>query len=61
MLPGPILTNDELATLLYIDEDGLVPGWHTFAVDGLFPAKGADAGAGERLRDACLLYTSRCV
>ena len=27
MLPGPILTNDELATLLYVNEDGLVPGW----------------------------------
>ncbi len=40
MLPGPVLTNDELATLLYVDEDGLVPGWHSFAVDGLFAAKG---------------------
>ena len=40
MLPGPVLTNDELATLLYVDEDGLVPGWRTFAVDGLFAAQG---------------------
>jgi glutamate synthase (NADPH) large chain len=52
MLPGPILTNDELATLLYVDEDGVVPGWHTFAIDGLFPAKEEGASAGERLRDA---------
>ncbi|MGC8626222.1 MAG: glutamate synthase large subunit [Acidimicrobiales bacterium] len=51
MLPGPLLSNDELATLLYIDEDGLVPGWHTFAVDGLFPAKG-EQPPGERLREA---------
>jgi glutamate synthase (NADPH) large chain len=51
MLPGPVLTNDELSTLLYVNEDGLVPGWHTFAVDGLFPAKGP-GGPGERLRDA---------
>jgi glutamate synthase (NADPH/NADH) large chain len=51
MLPGPLLSNDELATLLYIDEDGLVPGWHTFAVDGLFPAKG-EQPPGERLRQA---------
>ncbi len=50
-LPGPVLTNDQLATLLYIDEDGLVPGWHTFAVDGLFPARG-ELPAGERLRQA---------
>jgi glutamate synthase (NADPH/NADH) large chain len=48
-LPKPILTNDELATLLYVDEDGLVPGWRTFAIDGLFDAKGTDA-PGERLR-----------
>jgi glutamate synthase (NADPH/NADH) large chain len=51
MLPGPILTNDQLATLLYIDEDRLVPGWHTFAADGLFPAQGDDP-PGERLRQA---------
>ena len=36
--PSPILTNEELAKLLYINEDGTQPGWRTFAVDGLFPA-----------------------
>ena len=51
MLPGPVLTNDELATLLYVNEDGLVPGWHSFAVDGLFAAKG-QGSPGERLRAA---------
>jgi glutamate synthase (NADPH/NADH) large chain len=54
-LRWPVLTNDELATLLYVDEDGLVPGWHTFAIDGLFPAAGAVGGPespGERLRQA---------
>jgi len=50
-LPLPILTNDELATLLYVDEDGLVPGWRTFAIDGLFAAKGP-ASPGERLASA---------
>jgi glutamate synthase (NADPH) large chain len=51
MLPRPVLTNDELATLLYVDEDGLVPGWHSFAIDGLFAARG-QASPGERLRVA---------
>ncbi len=51
MLPGPVLTNDELATLLYVNEDGLVPGWHSFAVDGLFAAKG-QGSPGERLQAA---------
>ncbi len=48
-LPKPVLTNDELATLLYVDEDGLVPGWRTFAIDGLFEARG-ELSPGERLR-----------
>jgi glutamate synthase (NADPH/NADH) large chain len=50
-MPKPILTNDELATLLYVDEDGFVPGWRTFAIDGLFEAKGS-LSPGERLRQA---------
>ena len=50
-LPKPVLTNDELATLLYVDEDGLVPGWRTFAIDGLFEARGSTP-PGERLRNA---------
>jgi glutamate synthase (NADPH/NADH) large chain len=50
-LPGPVLTNDELASLIYIDEDGTVPGWRSFAIDGLFPAKGAGT-PGERLERA---------
>ncbi len=50
-LPCPVLTNDELATLIYIDEDGLVPGWRSFAIDGLFPVKGPGT-PGERLEKA---------
>jgi glutamate synthase (NADPH/NADH) large chain len=46
-LPFPILSNDELAKLLYIDEGG-VDGFKTFAVDGLFPV----AEGGEGLRAA---------
>lgn len=50
-LPRPVLTNDELATLLYIHEDGLVPGWRTFAIDGLFPAN-SELSPGDRLEKA---------
>ncbi len=59
VLPQPVLTNEELAKLLYIDEDGTQPrpagaggqqqGWRTFAIDGLFPVRG-DQPPGERLR-----------
>ncbi len=44
VIPAPILTNEDLAKLLYIDEDGLVEGWRTFAIDGLFDAKAEDPG-----------------
>jgi glutamate synthase (NADPH/NADH) large chain len=46
-LPFPILSNDELAKLIYIDEGG-VEGFKSFAVDGLFPV----AEGGEGLRRA---------
>ena len=48
MLPSPILTNDELAKILYINDDGDHPGFKPFAVDGLFPV----AEGGEGLRRA---------
>ncbi len=40
VLPQPVLTNEELAKLLYVNEDGTRPGWASFAVDGLFPVHG---------------------
>ena len=46
VMPRPVLTNEELAKLLYINEDGTQPGWQTFAVDGLFPAGAAEPGRG---------------
>ncbi len=51
VMPHPVLTNEELAKLLYVNEDGTRPGWETFAIDGLFPV---DSGVapGEALRDA---------
>ena len=44
----PILSNSDLAKLLYINEDGDQPGFRPFAVDGLFPV----AEGGEGLRRA---------
>ena len=44
VLPQPILTNEELAKLLYINEDGTQPGWRSFAIDGLFPVGGESPG-----------------
>jgi glutamate synthase (NADPH/NADH) large chain len=43
VLPQPILTNEELAKLLYINDDNDMPGFKPFAIDGLFRvAEGGD-------------------
>jgi glutamate synthase (NADPH) large chain len=46
VLPRPVLTNEELAKILYADEDGALPGFRAFAVDGLYPV--AEGGDGMR-------------
>ncbi|MEO7557094.1 MAG: glutamate synthase large subunit, partial [Acidimicrobiales bacterium] len=46
VLPTPILSNADLAKLLYINEDGDFPGAKPYAVDGLYPV--ADGGDGLR-------------
>ncbi|MCL2393161.1 MAG: glutamate synthase large subunit, partial [Acidimicrobiaceae bacterium] len=51
VLPQPILTNEELAKLLYINEDDTQPGWRTFAIDGLFRVHHPD-GPGAALQEA---------
>jgi len=46
VVPHPILTNDELAKLLYINDDNDMPGFKPFAIDGLYRV--ADGGDGLR-------------
>ncbi len=46
VLPQPILTNEELAKLLYINDDNDMPGFKPYAIDGLYPV--ADGGEGLR-------------
>jgi glutamate synthase (NADPH/NADH) large chain len=48
VLPEPVIDNDALAKLLYVNEDGDVPGFKAFAIDGLFEVD----GGGEALRAA---------
>jgi glutamate synthase (NADPH) large chain len=47
-LPFPVISNEELAKLLYIHEDGGASGFKAFAIDGLYPV----AEGGEGLRTA---------
>jgi glutamate synthase (NADPH/NADH) large chain len=46
VLPMPVIDNDDLAKLVYDNEDGSTPGFRAFAIDGLFEV----AGGGEALR-----------
>ena len=48
VLPMPVIDNDDLAKLLYVNEDGSTPGFSAFAIDGLFEV----AGGGPALRSA---------
>ena len=48
ILPYPVIDNDELAKLAYVNEHGETPGYQAFAVDGLFDP----TGGGEALREA---------
>jgi glutamate synthase (NADPH) large chain len=48
VVPMPIIDNDDLAKLLYINEDGSTPGYRAFAIDGLFDV----SAGGDGLRDA---------
>jgi len=53
VLPYPVVDNDELAKLVYVNERGETPGFDAFAIDGLFDVTGgaaALAGAIEEVR-----------
>ncbi|MEX2293971.1 MAG: glutamate synthase large subunit [Acidimicrobiales bacterium] len=51
VLPYPILTNAELAKLLYINDDSDMPGFKPFAIDGLYPVAEGGAGLGRALEE----------
>jgi glutamate synthase (NADPH/NADH) large chain len=52
-IPHPVLSNDELAKLLYVNEDGDLPGFSAFAVDGLYPVAGGGAALEAALDEIC--------
>jgi glutamate synthase (NADPH) large chain len=45
LLPQPVIDRDDLAKLLYVNEQGETPGFKAFAIDGLFEV-GAAGSAG---------------
>ncbi|MDP9436115.1 MAG: glutamate synthase large subunit, partial [Actinomycetota bacterium] len=48
VLPFPVLSNDDLAKLQHVNDDGDMPGFAAVTVHGLYPVD----GGGEALRDA---------
>jgi glutamate synthase (NADPH/NADH) large chain len=60
VLASPILSNEELAKIRYVDEEERVTGFHAVVVDSLFAVHG-DADPGERLGTALGALTDEVV
>ncbi|MHB8439154.1 MAG: glutamate synthase central domain-containing protein, partial [Acidimicrobiales bacterium] len=51
ILPYPVIDNDELAKLLYVNEHGETPGFKAFAIDGLFDPTGGGGAVESAIED----------
>ena len=51
VLPMPVIDNDDLAKLLYVNEDGSTPGFRAFAIDGLFEVDGGGEALGSAIEE----------
>jgi len=52
-LPFPIISNEDLAKLMYIHEPGGASGFRAFTIDGLFPVAGGGPALHAALDDVC--------
>jgi glutamate synthase (NADPH) large chain len=53
ILPEPVLTNDDLARIVHINDDGDYPGFTSVTVRGTFRAAEGGAGLHKRLEQIC--------
>ncbi len=53
VLEFPVIDNDDLAKLLYVNEHGETPGFRSFAIDGLYPVAGGGAALRESVERVC--------
>jgi len=53
-LPFPIISNEDLAKLLYIHEPGGAEGFRAFAIDGLYPVADGGEGMKTALDEVCV-------
>ena len=52
-LEFPIISNDDLAKLVYVNEHGETPGFNSFVVDGLYEVAGGGDALGRALARIC--------
>jgi glutamate synthase (NADPH/NADH) large chain len=52
-LEFPIISNDDLAKLVYVNEHGETPGFKSFVVDGLYEVAGGGGALGRALERIC--------
>jgi glutamate synthase (NADPH/NADH) large chain len=53
VLDSPVLTNEDLAKLLYVNEHGETPGFASFVIDGLFSVAGGGPALESALEEIC--------
>ena len=53
VLEFPVIDNDHLAKLLYVNEHGETPGFSAFAIDGLYRVAGGGAALAEAIERVC--------
>ena len=51
ILPYPVVDNDDLAKLVYVNEHGETPGFKAFAIDGLFDPDGGGAALAQAIEN----------
>ncbi|HUW03717.1 MAG TPA: glutamate synthase central domain-containing protein, partial [Acidimicrobiales bacterium] len=52
-LGSPIISNEDLAKLLYVNDDGDMPGFQAYAIDGLYPVDEGGDGLRRALDEIC--------
>ncbi len=53
VLPYPVISDDDLAKIIHINDDGNLPGFATHIVDGRYRVAGGGCGLRERLAEIC--------
>ena len=53
VLPRPVLSDMDLAKIVHINDDGNLPGFASYLVDGRYDPRGGGEGLSARLAEIC--------